>query len=90
MVDFIEQVVDEIRSNPDSGSSIELIIGYEPSHGEDLIERLNALEASKIKQGPFNTLLISTLEENVDAICGLDHIEDIELNSKGQVLSQGN
>ena len=90
MVNFIEEAVDGIRSSPDRGSSVELIIGYEPSHGQDLVERLNSLNVSKIECGPFNTLLISTLEENVDVVCGLDYIEDVELNSKGEVLSQGN
>lgn len=89
-MNFIEQAVANIRSNPDSGASVELIVGHEPSHGQDLIERLDTLDVSKVEPGPFNTLLISTFEENVDAICELDYIEDIELNSKGQVLSKGN
>lgn len=90
MVDFIEEAINRIRESPEEDTSIEVILGHQPSRGEEVVSHLKELGVSDINRGPFNTLLISTFEEKIDSICSLDYVEDIELNSKGEVLSAGN
>lgn len=90
MVDFIEGAVEDIRDNPNSGDYVELIIGVEESYEDVVIDRLEQMGASRVEEGPFNTLLARIEEDNVAAVCELSHLIDIELNSKGQVLQAGN
>lgn len=90
MAEFIEQAVQEIRESPDSGEPVQLILGIQESHISDVSASLEDLGVDSIEKGPFNTLRVETTEDQVPEITQLDYLEDIEIDSKGRMLAQGN
>lgn len=90
MVEFIEEAVQDIRDDPNSGNSVELILGVDPSHKEEVTENLRSQGVDDIEVGEPPVILVTVDEAAVAEITRLPHLEDIELNSTGKVLSQGN